>query len=132
VLTHSQALIADGIHTLSDLASDFMVLFAAKLASKDADEDHPYGHDRIETVATVILGLALASVAVGIGMNAFDRITHPEKLLQPTPLAIIFVLLGIIAKEGLYHYTMHVAKKINSNLLKSNAWHHRSDAFSSL
>lgn len=132
ILAHSQALIADGLHTLSDLASDFVVLFAAKLASKDADDDHPYGHERIETVATVILGMALAGVAVGIILNAIDRLQHPEKLLQPTALALAFIVLAIIAKEGLYHYTHHVANKINSNLLRSNALHHRSDAISSL
>jgi cation diffusion facilitator family transporter len=132
MMAHSQALIADGLHTLSDLASDFVVLFAAKLASKDADEDHPYGHERIETVATVVLGMMLASVAVGIGLNAFDRLSHPEKLLQPTSLAIIFALLAIVAKEGLYQYTLHIANKIDSNLLRANAWHHRSDAISSL
>lgn len=131
-LTHSQALMADGAHTLADLASDVVVLIAAKLASKDADEDHPYGHGRIETVATIILGLALAGVAVGIAINAADRILHPEKLLQPTPLALLFAALAIISKEGLYHYTMGVAKKVNSNMLKANAWHHRSDAISSV
>jgi len=132
VVAHSQALIADGFHTLSDLASDFVVLFAAKLASKDADEDHPYGHERIETVATVILGMALAGVAVGIGMNAIERLTQPERLLQPTLLALVFALFAIVAKEGLYQYTSYVAEKIDSNLLRANAWHHRSDAMSSL
>ncbi len=129
---HSQALIADGVHTLSDLASDIVVLIAAKLASKDADEDHPYGHGRFETVATVILGVALASVAVGIAMNAFSRLMNPEHLLQPQPIAILFAVLAIISKEGLYHYTMHVAKKIDSKMLRANAWHHRSDAISSI
>ena len=132
IITHSQALIADGLHTISDLGSDFVVLLAAKLASKDADENHPYGHERIETVATVILGMALAGVAVGIGLNAFERLGHPETLLQPTPLAIIFALLAIIAKESLYHYTIYIANKMDSNLLRANAWHHRSDAISSL
>jgi len=130
--THSQALIADGIHTLSDLVSDVVVLIAAKIASQDADDDHPYGHGRFETVATVILGLALAGVAVGIAMNAYDRITHPETLLQPKPLALIFAALAIISKEALYQYTMVVAKQINSKMLQANAWHHRSDAISSI
>ncbi len=129
---HSQALIADGLHTLSDLASDFVVLYAAKLASKDADEDHPYGHERIETVATVILGLALAGVAVGIGLSALDRLMHPENLLQPSALAILFALVAIIAKEGLYQYTSYIANQVDSNLLRANALHHRSDAISSL
>ncbi len=128
----SQALIADGVHTLSDLASDFVVLFAAKAASKDADEDHPYGHARFETVATVILGIALGSVAIGITMNAIGRLMSPEKLLQPQPLALLFVALAIVSKEGLYHYTMSVANRFDSKLLKANAWHHRSDAISSI
>ncbi len=130
--THSQALIADGIHTLSDLASDVVVLVAAKMASKDADDDHPYGHGRFETVATVILGLALAGVAVGIGMSAIGRLMNPERLTQPAPLALLFATLAIISKEGLYHYTMAVANRINSKMLKANAWHHRSDAISSV
>ena len=130
--TQSQALIADGIHTLSDLVSDIVVLIAAKIASQDADDDHPYGHGRFETVATVILGLALAGVAVGIAMNAYDRITHPETLLQPKPLALIFAALAIISKEALYQYTMVIAKQINSKMLQANAWHHRSDAISSI
>ncbi len=130
--THSQALIADGIHTLSDLASDVVVLVAAKMASKDADDDHPYGHGRFETVATVILGLALAGVAVGIAMSAIERLMHPDRLTQPEPLALLFAALAIISKEGLYHYTVRVAKRIDSKMLMANAWHHRSDAISSL
>jgi len=132
LFSNSQALIADGIHTLSDLASDIVVLIAAKIASQDADDDHPYGHGRFETVATVILGLALAGVAVGIAMNAINRISHPETLLQPKPLALLFAALAIISKEALYQYTMVVAKQINSKMLQANAWHHRSDAVSSI
>ncbi len=128
----SQALIADGVHTLSDLASDFVVLFAAKMANQDADEDHPYGHGRFETLATVILGLALAGVAVGIMFNAASRLLNPEHLTQPTSIALIFAALAIVAKEGLYHYTMRIANRFNSKMLEANAWHHRSDAISSL
>jgi len=130
--SHSQALIADGIHTLSDLASDFVVLIAAKMANKDADDDHPYGHGRFETVATVVLGLALAGVAIGIALNAIDRLLNPETLLQPEPLALFFAALAILSKEGLYQYTMRVAKQIDSKMLQANAWHHRSDAISSI
>ena len=132
IFAHSQALIADGVHTLSDLASDFVVLIAAKMADKDADEDHPYGHGRFETLATVILGLALGAVALGITMNAIGRLMNPERLLQPQPLALLFVALAIISKEGLYHYTMHVANRFDSKMLMANAWHHRSDAISSV
>ncbi|MGD8498504.1 MAG: cation diffusion facilitator family transporter [Chromatiales bacterium] len=131
-LTQSQALIADGLHTLSDLASDAVVLFAAKHASQEADEDHPYGHGRIETLATVVIGLALASVAVGLMVDAGQRLFEPERLLSPQPLAIAFALLAVFSKEGLYHYTMHVARRLRSSMLKANAWHHRSDVVSSL
>lgn len=132
LVTQSQALIADGFHTLSDLVTDFVVLIAAKMASKDADDDHPYGHERIETIATVILGLALAGVAVGIALDAIQRLMHPESLLQPTGLAIVIALFGILCKEGLYQYTHRAGEKVNSSLLKANALHHRSDAISSV
>ena len=85
--THSQALIADGVHTLSDLASDFIVLVAAHEAHRDADEEHPYGHGRIETLATGVLGLGLVVVGIGIGWDAADRLLHPERPLNPTPMA---------------------------------------------
>ncbi len=132
VFANSQALIADGVHTLSDLASDFVVLFAAKVANQDADESHPYGHGRFETLATVILGLALTGVAIGIVLNAASRLLNPENLTQPTSIALVFAALAIVAKEGLYHYTMRVANRFNSKMLEANAWHHRSDAVSSL
>lgn len=128
----SQALIADGFHTLSDLVTDFVVLIAAKMASKDADEDHPYGHERIETIATVILGLALGAVAIGIALDAVNRLQNPDKLLQPGILAICLAAFGILCKEGLYRYTYSVGRHINSSLLKANAAHHRSDAISSV
>ncbi|MCL4108351.1 UNVERIFIED_CONTAM: hypothetical protein GTU68_065379 [Idotea baltica] len=129
---NSQALIADGVHTLSDLLSDFVVLIAAKIANQDADESHPYGHGRFETLATVILGLALAGVAVGIVFNAVTRLMNADSLMQPTPIALLFAAFAIVAKEGLYHYTMRVANRYKSKMLEANAWHHRSDAISSL
>ncbi|HHL19062.1 MAG TPA: cation transporter, partial [Thiothrix sp.] len=132
VFTHSQALLADGAHTLSDLATDFIVLIAAKLASKDADEDHPYGHGRYETVATIVLGIILGLVAIGIAYDAIIRITNPEQLLEPELLGVLFACLAIVAKEALFRYTKQIANKINSPLLHANAWHHRSDAISSL
>jgi len=132
LLAQSQALIADGFHTLSDLITDFVVLIAAKMASKDADEDHPYGHERIETIATIILGMALGAVGIGIALDAVDRLQHPERLLQPGMLAIALAAFGILCKEGLYRYTYHVGKRINSTLLKANATHHRTDAISSV
>jgi cation diffusion facilitator family transporter len=131
-LTQSQALIADGAHTLSDLLGDVLVLFAARQANAPADADHPYGHGRVETLATVGVGLILIGVALGIAMDAARRILSPEDLLSPTPMALAFAVLAIVAKESLYRYTMRVARKVRSRLLEANAWHHRSDVVSSI
>jgi len=132
VLTHSQGLIADGVHTVSDLASDFLVLLASRHAHREADVEHPYGHGRVETLATSILGLTLILVAAGILIDVARRLQNPEQLLQPTPGALIFAALAVVSKEFLYQYTQRVAKRIRSSLLEANAWHHRSDAISSL
>jgi len=129
---HSQALIADGIHTLSDLAGDFLVLVAAQQAHRAADKSHPYGHGRIETLATVFLGFLLIAAAIGISFDASQRLLHPETLLSPNVFTLLATAIVIIAKEGLYQYTARVAERIHSNLLKANAWHHRSDAISSI
>lgn len=131
-ISQSQALIADGAHTLSDLATDFMVLFAAGKANAEADLRHPYGHGRIETLATVGVGLVLCAVAFGIVFDSARRLMSPEHLMQPTPLALALAALAIISKESLYHYTMRVAKRVKSSMLEANAWHHRSDVVSSI
>jgi cation diffusion facilitator family transporter len=128
----SQALIADGIHSLSDLFTDFMVLYAAKHASRDADETHPYGHERIETITTVALGIALIIVAVGIGWDAGARLFNPEELLQPGILALVIAAISVIAKEAIYHYTARAARRLRSKMLQANAWHSRTDAISSI
>lgn len=132
ILTHSQALVADAMHTLSDLVGDIVVLVAAHHAGKDADANHPYGHGRIETLATVILGLLLGAVAAVIFLQAWGRLSGSTPLVTPEPWAMAIAALAIIGKEGLYHYTVHVAKRISSPLLKASAWHHRSDAISSV
>ncbi|MFN2349469.1 MAG: cation diffusion facilitator family transporter [Thioalkalivibrio sp.] len=132
IFTQSQALIADGMHTLSDLMSDGVVLLAGRHSNVQPDNEHPYGHGRIETLATVVVGLLLIGVGVGIGMDAGDRLFDPERLLSPEPLALVFAVLAIVLKEALYHYTIRVARRIRSKLLKANAWHHRSDVFSSI
>lgn len=131
-LANSQALIADGVHSLSDLATDFMVLFAAKHGSKDADEAHPYGHGRFETLATVALGIALMAVAGGIAWDAIERLFHPEELSQPGVWALVIAGASVVSKEWIYHYTMRLARKLKSNMLRANAWHSRSDAISSI
>ena len=131
LLGKSQALLADGIHTLSDLATDFIVLFAARSAARDADKSHPYGHGRIETLASMALGGALVAVGIGIGYRGIDSILHPTGL-DPEPIALAFAFVAIFAKEGLYRYTLRAARATHSALLESNAWHHRSDALSSI
>jgi len=131
-MANSQALIADGIHSFSDLFTDAMVLFAAKHGSKDADEEHPYGHGRFETIATVILGAALILVAVGIAWDAVERLFHPGELLHPGMIALAVALLSVVLKEWIYHYTMRVARQLRSKMLEANAWHSRSDAISSV
>ncbi len=131
-LFQSQALIADGVHTLSDLVSDGVVLFAATKASESPDQDHPYGHGRIETLATIIVGVLLALAALGIAWVAGQRLLTWETLTGPAPAALAFAVLTLVAKEGLYQYTVRVARRIESPMLQANAWHHRSDAISSL
>ncbi len=130
-LAHSQALVADGLHTLSDLVSDFVVLISTHHAAKEADEDHPYGHGRIETLSSIFLGVALISVAFGMGYRGIQSMINPSEIIIE-PYAIFFALLAIICKESLYRYTIKAAREIKSTLLESNALHHRSDAFSSI
>ena len=132
VVSHSQALIADGIHTLSDFVADIIVLIAARYANNAADADHPYGHARIETLATLVLGAFLAAIGVGIGVDSITRLLDPTKMLMPEKLALVASFITLIAKEAMYQYTMVIARKLNSDMLKANAWHHRSDAISSL
>jgi cation diffusion facilitator family transporter len=128
----SQALIADGIHSLSDLATDAMVLVAIRFARDEADAEHPYGHARFETAATLILGLMLLFVAAGIVVDAAGRITNPDRLTHPGFLALSGAAISIVANEWMYWYNVRVARKLSSDLLRANAWHHRSDAVSSI
>ncbi|MCZ6798619.1 MAG: cation diffusion facilitator family transporter [Gammaproteobacteria bacterium] len=131
IIGHSQALLADGFHTLSDLLSDFIVLFAVKQSSAAADEGHPYGHGRIETLATVLLGFLLVIAGLGIGYRGISSIVSSQQS-NPALITLVFAGLAIFAKEFLYRYTIKAAKQVHSNLLESNAWHHRSDALSSV
>ncbi len=129
---HSQALIADGVHSLSDLGTDLLVLYAAKHSHRAADAEHPYGHGRIETVATVALGMALTAVAMGITFDAVRRMLDPQLLLRPEMPALIVALISILSKEAIYHYTANAARRLRSRMLRANAWHSRSDAISSV
>jgi len=131
LLGKSQALLADGFHTLSDLSTDFIVLYASRRASKAADEDHPYGHGRIETLASMLLGAILTMVGIAIGMRGVESFFDPVPT-NPEAITIVFASLAIVAKEGLYHYTLRAARTTHSSMLEANAWHHRSDALSSV
>ena len=129
---HSQALIADGLHSLSDLVSDGMVLLATHHSNIEADEDHPYGHARYETFATITLAVLLTAVGIGIGVDAINRLIDYQNIATPTLMTLIIAGLSILSKEVLYQYTMVVARRVKSKLLEANAWHHRSDAISSI
>jgi cation diffusion facilitator family transporter len=132
LFAHSQGLIADGIHSLSDLIADFVVLFASHHSKKDADEDHPYGHHRYENAASLVLGLLLLGVGVGMLMTAIGKLEHPESIQTVHLEALWVAALALVAKESLFRYMLAVAKNIKSSMLVANAWHARSDAASSL
>jgi cation diffusion facilitator family transporter len=132
ILGQSSSLIADGVHSLSDLASDFLVVIAIKLGSREPDYGHPYGHRRYETMATILLGLGLIVVAVGIVWDAYQRLANPDQLLLPTQETFAIALISILANEWLYQYTKRIGEQTRSKLLQANAWHHRSDALSSV
>ena len=129
---HSQALMADGLHSLSDLLSDVLVLYANRHGNRHADAGHPYGHARIETAATLILGTFLAVLGVVLLVVAAMRLQHPEALHAVSPAALTVAILALIAKEGMFRYMLAVAKRVRSQMLVANAWHARSDAASSL
>jgi len=131
VIGNSGALIADGVHSFSDLLSDGVVWYAAKHSAEAADEEHPYGHERFETVATLGLAIILAIIGTGIIFDAFNRLSSPSELTHST-LLLSAAALSILSKEALYWYTLKVAKTYKSEMLKANAWHHRSDALSSI
>ena len=132
VLANSQGLIADGIHSLSDLVADFVVLFASHHSKKDADADHPYGHHRFETAASLVLGAVLLAVGVGMLWSAFRKLEAPETVQQVHIVALYVAGGALLAKELLFRYMLSVAKRVKSSMLVANAWHARSDAASSL
>jgi cation diffusion facilitator family transporter len=132
VWAQSQALVADGIHSLSDLVADFVVLIAGHHAKKDADADHPYGHHRFETGASMVIGLLLLAVGLGMLWSAVHKLQDPGTVAPVHVLALWVVGATLLAKELLFRYMLGVAKRVKSTLLVANAWHARSDAASSL
>lgn len=129
--SHSHGLIADGFHSLSDLLTDGMVLIAAHYGSQEADAGHPYGHQRIETAATLIVALILILTGLGIAWDALGELLRHDHT-RPQFWALPIAVISILIKEWLYHYTRRVGQRIRSELLVANAWHHRSDALSSI
>lgn len=132
LFAHSQALIADGLHSLSDLVSDFVVLLANRHSGKAADADHHYGHHRFETAASLIVGLLLLGVGLGMLWSAVSKLQAPQSIPQVHHIALWVALATLIAKELLFRYMLAVAKRVKSSMLVANAWHARSDAASSL
>ena len=132
LVAQSQSLVADGVHSISDLVTDLLVLLAARFARGKPDADHPYGHERIETVATVALGVVLIVIGAGIAVDAVRRLFHPEDLQVPAWWAMVIAAVSVVLKEAVYHYTMRAARRHRSRLLEANAWHARSDAASSI
>ena len=130
-LDQSGALIADGVHSLSDLITDWGTWYVVRVSGEAPDSEHPYGHERFETVATLGLSIFLAIVGTIIIFDGITRFTDASALKYEGWL-IAAAALSILSKEGLYWYTVLVARKIKSELLKANAWHHRTDAFSSI
>ena len=131
----SSAMVADAVHSLSDFISDIIVLIFVKIAGKPQDKTHDYGHGKFETLATMIIGILLTITGFGLMINGVDtviRSLHGELLERPTMLALIVAVVSIASKEWLYRYTVSSGKKLNSQAVIANAWHHRSDAVSSL
>ena len=134
IVARSDAMISDAVHSASDVFSTFIVIIGIRLASKEADKEHPYGHERLECVAAIILAMVLFITGLGIGLKACRNIFSGSysDLQVPGILALIAAIVSILCKEGMYWYTRYYAKKIDSGALLADAWHHRSDAFSSV
>lgn len=134
IIAHSNAMISDAIHSASDVFSTFVVLIGIKLSSKEADKEHPYGHERLECVAAILLSVILFITGLGIGAEAVKNILKGNQgdIVVPGTLALVAAIVSIVSKEAMYWYTRYHAKKIDSSALMADAWHHRSDAFSSI
>lgn len=135
ILGHSAAMVADAVHSLSDFLTDIVVIAFVRLSSKPADKDHDYGHGKYETIATSIIGMALIVVAVMLGWNGIDKIIYViqgNELESPGIIALVAAIVSILLKEWVFRVTRKVALEVNSQALEANAWHHRSDALSSV
>lgn len=134
ILAHSGAMVSDAIHSASDVFSTIVVMVGVQVASKEADEEHPYGHERLECVAAIILAVVLFATGAAIGYQGLEQLLggNHEQIAVPGVLALVAAIVSIAVKEWMYWYTVIAANKINSGALKADAWHHRSDALSSV
>jgi cation diffusion facilitator family transporter len=134
IIAHSSAMISDAVHSASDVFSTIIVIIGIRLASKASDKEHPYGHERMECVAALILAMVLFITGLGIGASALKTILsgNYSELVAPGMLALVAAVISIVSKEAMFWYTRYYAKKIDSSALMADAWHHRSDAFSSV
>lgn len=135
IVGKSSAMVADAVHSLSDFISDAIILVFVKIAGKPKDKTHDYGHGKFETLATVIIGLLLIGAGIGLMTGGIKSVIHSlngQSLERPTILALIVAIVSILSKEWLYHYTLKAGRKLDSQAVIANAWHHRSDSISSL
>ncbi len=134
VAGHSGAMVSDAIHSLSDVITTFIAFLGVKVSQRPADRDHPYGHERLECIAALFLGLILLGIGLGVGRVGLGNILsgHYETLAVPSAIALVAAVASIVGKEAMYRYTLYYAKLIGSPAFVADAWHHRSDAFSSI
>lgn len=134
IFAKSGAMVSDAVHSASDVFSTFVVMIGISLAGKKPDKEHPYGHERLECVAAIILAVVLAATGIGIGIEGIKKIVEPSAHPIDTPEipALIAAVVSVLVKEAMFRYTKHAAKKVNSGALMADAWHHRSDALSSV
>ncbi|MGN0334400.1 MAG: cation diffusion facilitator family transporter [Lachnospiraceae bacterium] len=135
ILAHSAAMVSDAVHSASDVFSSIVVIIGVKFSSRDSDKEHPYGHERFECVAAIVLSVVLFITGLAIGFDAVRNIfagIYDDSLTVPGIPALIAALISIVAKEAMYRYTKYYAEQLDSGALMADAWHHRSDAFSSV
>ncbi len=134
LVAHSSSMISDAIHSASDVISTIIIMIGIKIAGKEEDNEHPYGHERLECIASILLAVILALIGLKIGYDGVIGLINKsyETAEIPGTLALVAAVVSIVVKEAMYHYTIHVAKRIESSALKADAWHHRSDALSSI